>query len=775
LAGLASALFFDPQNGRRLFVGKRDGLEVLDPDTFAEALPPLEMNSRLKCWAFGRDGGVLAAGCADGTTHLWELNRGTRLFPPFRQNSWIESVRFSPDGASFLAASDDGTAKIWDLTPSEGIFPGGLPREEMARWATSRDGSTLACVWFDLTVSLIDLETFHERTPRQPIPNASRSWLRRADPWVAVDSTGRHWAAVTGQSPMVGLWRAEPDGVQHLELRHPKRVEYLQFSATGDRLLTLAVDKAIRLWDTTEGRLLHETNPPMSEWFGYGPDGDCRRLRILFHAPHEQRLPGKPRFGFMLFDIEAGLPAGEPLWFHNLPQSMVFSPDERQIALSEMWGHVLDAETGQLLHSFKHGGMTTDIDWSPNGRTILTSGGFNSEIKLWDAATGAPLLAPMSMTRSDKVTAKFSADGRFIHASDDAPSLRVWDAATAEAVTPRWSQPGEIGILNLTTNGRLNAVRERQLCAWELKPTTLPTESISQYAEVLAGRRLGTGGALLPISAQEQADLERSLRSRHPELFEVSTESRRQWHRRQLSKPTTLAQVHADAFHLDRLADLGPLDTDLEELRASVVAGQLPPRDPTAPPELIDLSGYYTHSFGVLPNQESADLPPGIHTLAGTRFDIRGLARLEAMKPEEIEVSVPQPVVRGVPVNRVCRALHFLQAGEELLRLAAGDEVARWIIRFADDTTLEFPVIYGEHLRDWWHFKNQPLAAGKAELAWQGSPPIPLGYGAKNVVLYKSTWINPKPEVPVARLDFVLNKPNTRPFVVAITADPVED
>lgn len=193
------------------------------------------------------------------------------------------------------------------------------------------------------------------------------------------------------------------------------------------------------------------------------------------------------------------------------------------------------------------------------------------------------------------------------------------------------------------------------------------------------------------------------------------------------------------------------------------------------PPELIDLTGFYTHSFGVLLDQEFADLPPGIRTLAGTRFDIRGLVRLEAIQPEDIEVSIPQPMVRGLPVGRACRAIHFLQAGEHLLRLAEGDEVARWIIRFADDTTLEFPLIYGEHLRDWWHFENQPRAAGKAEVAWIGSPPIPLENGAKNVVLYKSTWINPKPEVPVARLDVELKKPNTRPFVVAITADPVEE
>ena len=165
----------------------------------------------------------------------------------------------------------------------------------------------------------------------------------------------------------------------------------------------------------------------------------------------------------------------------------------------------------------------------------------------------------------------------------------------------------------------------------------------------------------------------------------------------------------------------------------------------------------------------------GNQTLAGTPFDIRGLIRLEAIKPEEFEASIPQPMVRGVPVNRVCRALHFPQAGEYLPRLAEGDEVARWTIRFADETTLEFSLIHGEHLRDWWHFEDQPRQAGEAEVAWIGPPPNPLRYSAKNVVLCKSTWINPKPEVPVARLDLELKKSNTRRFVVAITADPVEE
>lgn len=197
---------------------------------------------------------------------------------------------------------------------------------------------------------------------------------------------------------------------------------------------------------------------------------------------------------------------------------------------------------------------------------------------------------------------------------------------TAEPVTPRWRKEARIELLNLTRRLRLNVISAIRPCAWDLKPTMLPTEFIADYAQLLAVRRLGTSGALLPIPARELAELGRLLRGQHPELFTVTLEERCDWHRRQLQDPTSLARVRANALHLEQLAQTGPLDAKLEERRAQVGARKLPARDPAAAPELIDLTDYYMHSFGVLPNQEFADLSPGIRALAGTRFDIRGLA-----------------------------------------------------------------------------------------------------------------------------------------------------
>lgn len=93
------------------------------------------------------------------------------------------------------------------------------------------------------------------------------------------------------------------------------------------------------------------------------------------------------------------------------------------------------------------------------------------------------------------------------------------------------------------------------------------------------------------------------------------------------------------------------------------------------------------------------------------------------------------------------------------------------MIHFADGTVREWPVIYGEQVRDWWWSAKAPKEASQAAIVWEGHPPIPTKSGAESVRLFKATWTNPAPDVEVRDLDFVLGKANVRPFVIAITAE----
>jgi len=76
-------------------------------------------------------------------------------------------------------------------------------------------------------------------------------------------------------------------------------------------------------------------------------------------------------------------------------------------------------------------------------------------------------------------SARWSPYGRFIAYRNDGRVARIWDAATAEAIT--------------------------------------------DYAKLLSGRQLSASGMMSGIPGPELAELHRSLLARHPELFSPAT------------------------------------------------------------------------------------------------------------------------------------------------------------------------------------------------------------------------------------------------------------
>ena len=771
------ALDFDPANRRRLITGDDNyWINVRDSDSHLAVLPPLKFEGSVaRCWAFSPDGLRFAAGSDDGTAWVWDLETGLPLTPSLRHVGWVESVRFSPDGRRLLTTSDDGTARIWDL----GALPEaakplqldanitGFPHREMAALhALSRDGRRLLLNMSDRTLRLLDLETLSQEGTPMPAPDGEAAFA------ITFDASGYQWAAARGimdggpHPSNVSLWREQGREVRHLELQHPEAARFLQFKADGSRLFTWSRDARVRTWQTADGKLLDEQEIPDLYWWMLALSTDGRRAVM---ARTGDVLPE-------LLDLSTPGAPGVPLAGAGQTSMAAFSPEGDRVASvgTDQHGHIWDARTGQALTlPFKHGGVLFWIEWSPDGRRVLTAG-LAGTVKVWDAATGELAAVPMKLGQTPVRLAHFSPDGRFVVARSDDRFVKVWDSATAEPVTPALNHAGKVPTLMIAPDNRLVTVSAPAVIrAWDLAPTRLPAGVITDYARLLAGRTLDRAGDLRPLKPSELAALSQTLRTSQPALFTTETKDLREWHHRHVSPLTTLARIRAASFHLDRLAKLDPKDAGVGEQRAKVETGRIPPRDPATPPNLVDLSDHYTHSFGVLPWQNFAALPLGLQTLAGTRFDLRGLVRLEAADSEDLVAlgSFRLPEARDIRVDQRCRALHFLQAvaGD---RGKDGDEVARWVIHYADGSVREWPVIYGEQLRDsWWWSARSPKEADKAVIAWEGHPPQVTKRGVESVRLFKATWTNPLPEVEVTRLDFVIGKVRVRPFVVAITAE----
>ncbi len=206
---------------------------------------------------------------------------------------------------------------------------------------------------------------------------------------------------------------------------------------------------------------------------------------------------------------------------------------------------------------------------------------------------------------------------------------------------------------------------------------------------------------------------------------------------------------------------------------------QIPPRDPKASPELIDLSAYYdaalTETWHPASNMagetgnDLSELPRGIHKLDGIDFDLRGLIQLGRDGIGNVRGPFPE-AVKSIKVGLRCRRLHFLQ-GTGFVD-SEGRQIGSYVVHYANGTVAEIPIVYGEDVRDWWAYPQSAKQTKRATVAWRGENKATKANGF-GLQLFHRAWDNPHQEVKIESIDFKVGAGRSIPFLVAITAELV--
>jgi WD40 repeat protein/serine/threonine protein kinase len=364
--------------------------------------------------AFSSDWTWLAGGDANGVVRVWDAKTGKEVRTFKKHDGPVGAVAFNPDGTRLASSSGDKTVKVWDVDRvQEEVFSfdaGGTSP------AFTRDGTRLATVGLGKPVVTV----WDPGTGRQTLS------LDTGDMYcnqVAFGPDG-NLLAVLGVKEEFQVWDLRTGKVVYRKSAgKDERWGSVAFSPDGKRLAigggTFANgrwDNPLRVLDARTGKEIHAF--PASRDFTSGlvfsPDG-----RLIAGSVHGGRLG--------LWDAEMGKAVGPtPAQFLGVGY-LAFSPDGKRLAAAtqdnvRLW----DGKTGQEVLTISGHMAPRGLAFSPDGAR-LAAGCADGTVRLWDAATGEEVLTLKGPAWPGAIA--FSTDGkRLLTCGGENSTVQVWEA-----------------------------------------------------------------------------------------------------------------------------------------------------------------------------------------------------------------------------------------------------------------------------------------------------------------------------------------------------------
>ncbi|XP_054630152.1 U3 small nucleolar RNA-associated protein 15 homolog [Dunckerocampus dactyliophorus] len=213
---------------------------------------PVKAFTRFKgtayCGRFRSDGQLLVAGCEDSVVRLFDVSGKVALRRFKGHTKAVHVTDFTSHQYQILTGSDDYTCRLWDIPNAVELTSYQEHTDYIRCGVTSKLNKDLFITGsYDHTLKLFDARTDKSVMTMdhgQPV----ESLLLYPSEGLLVSAGGRYvkvWDVLKGGQPLVSL------------RNHHKTVTCVCLSSSGQRLLSASLDRHVKVYNTTNYKVVH--------------------------------------------------------------------------------------------------------------------------------------------------------------------------------------------------------------------------------------------------------------------------------------------------------------------------------------------------------------------------------------------------------------------------------------------------------------------------------------------------------------------------------------
>lgn len=284
-------------------------------------------NERVTGVAFTNDGELLATSSGDRRIVLWHTGTGEPVRVLTGHQNVVFGIGFTEDGQQLLSASRDNTLRLWDV--NSGVTRRVFQGHEASLWSVVLHGDRIYTAANDGTVRRWALGT-----PGQSAwatDEAAAAAIAPRERWMAV-------GLASGALRLYALPGGEPLG--EVDDAHGRDVNRIAFTPDGRLLATGGHDNKAKIWEVSESAR------------------SAPRLSLRHTIDHSSAV-----------------------------NTVAFSPDGSRLATASYDGRIglFDMVSGKGRTVQAHQGVTASVVFDPTGKSLLSTGGEDSRLRLWSA------------------------------------------------------------------------------------------------------------------------------------------------------------------------------------------------------------------------------------------------------------------------------------------------------------------------------------------------------------------------------------------------------